>query len=68
MVPAQDVQEAVDDKEPELTLLGVAELGGLAGDRRPADHDVSQIGAGRSVTGREGEDVGRVILAQEAPI
>src|SRR4030081_2339801 len=68
MVPTEDVQEAVYGQESDLAIFRMTELAGLAGHRRPADDDVSQVRTGLFLAGREGQDVGRVVLVQKASV
>jgi hypothetical protein len=58
----------MNGQQGKLAVVGVAELAGLAGHRRPADDDVSQVGTGLSLPGWKGKHVGCVVLAQEAAI
>ena len=87
VVQPEQVQQAVDDQQGDLVVVGAGVLGGVAvGDRRADDHVAEQgrhllwLGAearpgatrirrtaavGRLLVDREGQHVGRAVLAEE---
>src|SRR3990170_844588 len=73
VIEAQEMQETVDDEMLEVMSGRNAELGRLARDGPFGEHDIAQARhragpcAGRP-PGREGENVGRAVLAAVRPV